>query len=39
MKASSAPMMVNAIAPQETVHQAKTITRSARMNLQKQNAM
>jgi hypothetical protein len=33
---SSAPMMVKAIFPQETFHQAKTITRAARINLQKQ---
>jgi len=37
--ASRAPMMVSTISTQQKCHQAKTITRSARMNLQKQNVI
>jgi hypothetical protein len=36
---SKAPIMVNAILDQETFHQASTITRAARIALQKQNAI
>ena len=37
--ARSAPIIVRAIYPHGTCHQAKTMTRIARRNLQKQNAM